>query len=284
MYGLPIARIKENRDAEKRAKASLQTCKENGMGQPAKLIPAPVISEAGFTPEYRNEEGQWVEVPEDKLDQYYGIMDGHGRHAGYLRDLDAAALDDNYEPFKFIFWFQNITADVFKKQFPSLNFDTVKTRSSELAKYSSAMHKNNQIIEYTKLLDKKYIAKAAQYWNFGKEQSREDMKKVNGGETVPVDEELIKQLASIRDVFEKTLNGSYSAKVLHGVPLAKWVISKLKNSEVDRDETMKRIIEKFSNITGNQLTELQEAKGEVGNKQRTTEIVVHEILDKIFKS
>ena len=70
MYGLPIARIKENRDAEKRAKASLQTCKENGMGQPAKLIPAPVISEAGFTPEYRNEEGQWVEVPEDKLDQY----------------------------------------------------------------------------------------------------------------------------------------------------------------------------------------------------------------------
>ena len=50
MYGLPIARIKENRDAEKRAKASLQTCKENGMGQPAKLISARVIFEAGFTP------------------------------------------------------------------------------------------------------------------------------------------------------------------------------------------------------------------------------------------
>ena len=157
MYGLPIARIKENRDAEKRAKASLQTCKVNGMGQPAKLISARVIFEAGFTPEYRNEEGQWVEVPEDKLDQYYGIMDGHGRHAGYLRDLEAAALDDNYEPFKFIFWYQNITTDVFKKQFPSLNFDTVKTKTGELAKYSASMYKNTQTALYTNLLDDKYI-------------------------------------------------------------------------------------------------------------------------------
>ena len=262
MYGLPIARIKENRDAEKRAKASLQTCKENGMGQPAKLIPAPVISEAGFTPEYRNEEGQWVEVPEDKLDQYYGIMDGHGRHAGYLRDLDAAALDDNYEPFKFIFWFQNMTAEEFKKQFPSLNFDTVKTKTSELAKYSSAMYKNTQ------------------------ELSRDDRKKVNGGETVTVDEDFVKDLTTIRKIFETELKGNASAKVLHSVPVAKWGWNKLKSciDAEERSATIKQIQEKFHDLTTDQLIALQDAKGEKGNIKRTTEIVVHEILNEIYES
>ena len=286
MYGLPIARIKENRDAEKRAKASLQTCKVNGMGQPAKLISARVISEAGFTPEYRNENGEWVEVPEDKLDQYYGIMDGHGRHAGYLRDLEAAALDDNYEPFKFIFWYQNITTDVFKKQFPSLNFDTVKTKTSDLAKYSSAMYKNTQTGLYTGLLDDKYIDKAAQIWIFGKELSRDDRKKVNGGETVTVDEDFVEDLTTIRKVFETELKGNASAKVLHSVPVAKWGWNKLKNciDAEERSATIKQIQEKFHDLTTDQLIALQDAKGEKGNIKRTTEIVVHEILDEIFES
>ena len=286
MYGLPIARIKENRDAEKRAKASLQTCKENGMGQPAKLISARVIFEAGFTPEYRNEEGQWVEVPEDKLDQYYGIMDGHGRHAGYLRDLEAAALDDNYEPFKFIFWYQNITTDVFKKQFPSLNFDTVKTKTGELAKYSASMYKNTQTALYTNLLDDKYIDKAAQIWIFGKELSRDDRKTVNEGGSVTVDEALVKDLTTIRLLYEQALRGKGSAKVLHGVPLAKWVLAKLKFciDLEERSENIKRIQEKFSNLTTDQLIALQDAKGEKGNIKRTTEIVVHEILNEIFES
>lgn len=286
MYGLPIARIKENRDAEKRAKASLQTCKVNGMGQPAKLISARVISEAGFTPEYRNENGEWVEVPEDKLDQYYGIMDGHGRHAGYLRDLEAAALDDNYEPFKFIFWYQNITTDVFKKQFPSLNFDTVKTKTGELAKYSASMYKNTQTALYTNLLDDKYIDKAAQIWIFGKELSRDDRKTVNEGGSVTVDEALVKDLTTIRLLYEQALRGKGSAKVLHGVPLAKWVLAKLKFciDLEERSENIKRIQEKFSNLTTDQLIALQDAKGEKGNIKRTTEIVVHEILNEIYES
>ena len=286
MYGLPIARIKENRDAEKRAKASLQTCKVNGMGQPAKLISARVIFEAGFTPEYRNENGEWVEVPEDKLDQYYGIMDGHGRHAGYLRDLEAAALDDNYEPFKFIFWYQNITTDVFKKQFPSLNFDTVKTKTGELAKYSASMYKNTQTALYTNLLDDKYIDKAAQIWIFGKELSRDDRKTVNEGGSVTVDEALVKDLTTIRLLYEQALRGKGSAKVLHGVPLAKWVLAKLKFciDLEERSENIKRIQEKFSNLTTDQLIALQDAKGEKGNIKRTTEIVVHEILNEIYES
>ena len=286
MYGLPIARIKENRDAEKRAKASRKVCRENGMGQPAKLINARVIYDSGFTPEYRNENGEWVEVAVDQLDNYYGIMDGHGRHAGYLRDLEAAALDDNYEPFKFIFWYQNITTDVFKKQFPSLNFDTVKTKTGELAKYSASMYKNTQTALYTNLLDDKYIDKAAQIWIFGKELSREDRKTVNEGGSVTVDEALVKELTTIRLLYEQFLRGKGSAKVLHGVPLAKWVLAKLKPCVdlEERSENIKRIQEKFSNLTTDQLIALQDAKGEKGNIKRTTEIVVHEILNEIYES
>lgn len=286
MYGLPIARIKENRDAEKRAKASRKVCRENGMGQPAKLINARVIYDSGFTPEYRNENGEWVEVAVDQLDNYYGIMDGHGRYAGYLLDLEAAALIKEYEPFKFIFWFQNITAEEFKKQFPSLNFDTVKTKTSDLAKYSSAMYKNTQTGLYTKLLDDKYIDKAAQIWIFGKELTREDRKKVNGGETVTVDEAFVKDLTKVRMVFETELKGKASAKVLHSVPVAKWGWNKLKNciDAEERSATIKQIQEKFHDLTTDQLIALQDAKGEKRNIKCTTEMVVHEILNEIFES
>ena len=286
MYGLPIARIKENRDAEKRAKASRKVCRENGMGQPAKLINARVIYDSGFTPEHRNENGEWVEVAVDQLDNYYGIMDGHGRYAGYLLDLEATALIKEYEPFKFIFWFQNITAEEFKKQFPSLNFDTVKTKTSDLAKYSSVMHKNSQTVLYSGLLSDKYIDKAAQIWIFGREMSREDRKKVNGGETVTVDEVFVKDLTTVRKIFETELKGKASAKVLHSVPVAKWGWNKLKNciDAEERSATIKQIQEKFHDLTTDQLIALQDAKGEKGNIKRTTEIVVHEILDEIFES
>ena len=286
MYGLPIARIKENRDAEKRAKASRTVCRDNGMGQPAKLINARVIYDSGFTPEHRNENGEWVEVAVDQLDNYYGIMDGHGRYAGYLLDLEAAALIKEYEPFKFIFWFQNITAEEFKKQFPSLNFDTVKTKTSDLAKYSSVMHKNSQTVLYSGLLSDKYIDKAAQIWIFGREMSREDRKKVNGGETVTVDEAFVKDLTTVRKIFETELKGKASAKVLHSVPVAKWGWNKLKNciDAEERSATIKQIQEKFHDLTTDQLIALQDAKGEKGNIKRTTEIVVHEILDEIFES
>ena len=286
MYGLPIARIKENRDAEKRAKASRKVCRENGMGQPAKLINARVIYDSGFTPEHRNENGEWVEVAVDQLDNYYGIMDGHGRYAGYLLDLEAAALIKEYEPLKFIFWYQNITTDVFKKQFPSLNFDTVKTKTSDLAKYSSAMYKNTQTALYTNLLDDKYIDKAAQIWIFGKELSRDDRKKVNGGETVTVDEDFVKDLTTIRKIFETELKGNASAKVLHSVPVAKWGWNKLKSciDAEERSATIKQIQEKFHDLTTDQLIALQDAKGEKGNIKRTTEIVVHEILNEIYES
>lgn len=286
MYGLPIARIKENRDAEKRAKASRKVCRENGMGQPAKLINARVIYDSGFTPEHRNENGEWVEVTVDQLDNYYGIMDGHGRYAGYLLDLEAAALIKEYEPFKFIFWYQNITTDAFKKQFPSLNFDTVKTKTSDLAKYSSVMHKNSQTVLYSGLLSDKYIDKAAQIWIFGREMSREDRKKVNGGETVTVDEAFVKDLTTVRMVFETELKGKASAKVLHSVPVAKWGWNKLKNciDAEERSATIKQIQEKFHDLTTDQLIALQDAKGEKGNIKRTTEIVVHEILNEIYES
>jgi hypothetical protein len=103
---------------------------------------------------------------------------------------------------------------------------------------------------------------------------------------VTVDEALVKDLTTIRLLYEQALRGKGSAKVLHGVPLAKWVLAKLKFciDLEERSENIKRIQEKFSNLTTDQLIALQDAKGEKGNIKRTTEIVVHEILNEIFES
>ena len=148
------------------------------------------------------------------------------------------------------------------------------------------MHKNSQTVLYSGLLSDKYIDKAAQFWIFGREMSREDRKKVNGGETVTVDEAFVKDLTTIRKIFETELKGKASAKVLHSVPVAKWGWNKLKSciDAEERSATIKQIQEKFHDLTTDQLIALQDAKGEKGNIKRTTEIVVHEILNEIYES
>ena len=135
-------------------------------------------------------------------------------------------------------------------------------------------------------MDDKYIDKAAQIWIFGKELSRDDRKKVNGGETVTVDEAFVKDLTTIRKIFETELKGKASAKVLHSVPVAKWGWNKLKSciDAEERSASIKQIQEKFHDLTTDQLIALQDAKGEKGNIKRTTEIVVHEILNEIYES
>ena len=193
MIGLPECSIMENRDFWGRAEEWQNKSREVGMAQPAKYVRAWIVKQAGYTPAlFNKEKGEWERVSGDLLDRYYCRMDGHGRAAGHDLELAEAMKNPAYQPFDFIFFFEDICdPDIFRKQFVSINFDTKKTTNAELAGYAAAVYKNADTQYYNDLLKTGYVAKAAAYYAYAKEPSRDDMKKINEGTSVSVDRPMV---------------------------------------------------------------------------------------------
>lgn len=284
MMGLLECSIKENRDGFGRAEEWRKKCREVGMAQPAKYVRARIVKQAGYTPALFNQEkGEWEKVSEDLLDRYYCRMDGHGRAAGHDLELAEAMKNPVYQPFDFIFFFEDIhDPDIFRKQFVSINFDTKKTTNAELAGYAAAVYKNADTQYYNDLLKTGYVAKAAAYYAYAKEPSRDDMKKINEGTSVSVDRPMVDAMKRALTVYRKIFTGKASSKLLNGVPLARWTYNRLKQ-ETDKEKLLKTITQKFSVLTPQYVAVLQEARGVKGDRTRTTEIVLGELFDNILK-
>ena len=207
----------------------------------------------------------------------------HGRAAGHDLELAEAMKNPVYQPFAFIFFFEDIhDPDIFRKQFVSINFDTKKTTNAELAGYAAAVYKNADTQYYNDLLKSGYVAKAAAYYAYAKEPSRDDMKKINEGTSVSVDRPMVDAMKRALAVYRKIFTGKASSKLLNGVPLARWTYNRLKQ-ETDKEKLLKTITHKFSVLTPQYVAVLQEARGVKGDRTRTTEIVLGELFDKILK-
>lgn len=87
-------------------------------------------------------------------------------------------------------------------------------------------------------------------------------------------------------VYKSAFSGNASAKLLHGVPLAKWTYTKIKeaNDEQAIEALINKLSDRFENIKPKQMAELQDARGVVNDRTRTTEIVLREMFEKIIKS
>lgn len=283
MIGLPICCIRENRSGADRAEGWLEICREKTMVQPGKVVKASIVKKAGFTPSVQDPETkEYRDIPERLISTSLVVMDGTGRLAAHNLDVKKAMEDPNHEPFDYIFFYDEITdPKAFLKQFFSVNFDTKKTTNAELTGYAAAVHKDPYTEYYYEMLKDGYVAKAAAYYTFGKETTREDMKKINDGKSVNVNTEQVNAIRKALDVYKKVFVGKASSRLLHGVPLAKWTYSKIKSFE-DKDAFVTRITQKFSGLDARQIAEMQDARGVKNDKTQTTEIVLRELFDKIF--
>ena len=156
------------------------------------------------------------------------------------------------------------------------------TTNAELAGYAAAVYKNADTQYYNDLLKSGYVAKAAAYYAYAKEPSRDDMKKINEGTSVSVDRPMVDAMKRALAVYRKIFTGKASSKLLNGVPLARWTYNRLKQ-ETDKEKLLKTITHKFSVLTPQYVAVLQEARGVKGDRTRTTEIVLGELFDKILK-
>lgn len=285
MLGLPLCSIKENRDSPSRAKDWEKICEENGMVNSGTFVKATVVKQAGFTPAvYLSDTDSWWVVPEFLLQFYYLPMDSNGRSAGHDLSLEKAMKDPTYTPFDFRFEFKDITdPDIFYKEYQSVNQEVKKTTKSDLIRYASC-HKSNPVLtEHYTMVGKGFVAKSSELYNFGRELSKTDINKANKGEKITVEQNLVGYMRELLETYKSVFSATASQKVLKGVPLARWTRDTLKNT-ADKKAMADKIKDKFSKMSPEQLSQLQDAKGVKGDRTKTTEIILIGIFNEILNS
>lgn len=283
MLGLPECTILENRDAQSRAKDWQKICRENGMTNPALYANAEIAKKAGLTPAiYLRSKKKWWIVPDP---EHYCIrLDGNGRAAGHDLDLEEATKNPSYIPFDFQFIYKKYTdAELFIKQYISVNLDVKKTTKSELLSYSLCRNKGSNLNNYYTMMGEGFVAKSSSYYNFGRELTKEDVKKASKGQDITVEQELVDSMALLLKTYRKVFSGNASVKILKGVPLARWSCETLKKAD-DMKAMADKISDKFSKMSPEHLTKLQDAKGVKGDRTKTTEIILIGIFNEILNN
>ena len=285
MLGLPECTIKENRNPINRSQYWRKVCRETGMVSTATYVKASVVKAAGFTPAiYLPDKKSWWTVPNELLSYFYVILDGNGRAAGHNLDLMEACKNSEYRPFDFKFVFQEcLDPKDFFNRYLSANNDVKKTTSAELMFYTACHDNNSEVNSYHQLIKEGFVPKAVAYYIYGKELNHEIISKISKGEKLPIDQVLVACMHKALDVYRSVFSGSASAKVLKGVPLAQWTYNVLKNAN-DKPAMSKKIEEKFSKMSPQCLSQLQDAKGTRGDKTNTLEIIQIGIFKKIMES
>lgn len=284
MLGIPECSIKENREVQSRAAGWRRICRENGMVVPAVYVKAENVKEAGFTPAiYQPDLKSWWIVPDSLLPYYYIRVDGNGRACGHDLDLKEAMNNAGYTPFDFIFVFKEIhDSTLFFRQYISVNLDVKKTTGTELLNYSSCHNTSTGTALYHQLIGEGFVAKAASQYIFGRELTREDILKISNGHPIHVEQPLVQGMQKSLEVYRTVFSGSASNKVLKGVPLARWTCRLLKEAD-DITAMCGKIENKFSHMTPQFLTRLQDAKGIKGDRTQTVEIILIGIFNEILK-
>ncbi len=285
MLGLPECTIKENRDVQSRAKQWQKICRENGMVNAGLYVSAKTAKAAGLTPAiYQRDTKSWWIVPDDLLEYFYLRWDANGRAAGHDLDLEEAMRTPQYAPFDFTFFYKKIdNPDQFFKQYISVNLDVKKTSRSELLRYSSCRNVGSTTNNYYAMQSDGFVAKAAAYYNFGRELTKEDIKKASDGQNITVEQDLVECMDNLLGTYKSVFSGDASQKVLKGVPLARWSCDTLKKAD-DKKAIAAKIVYKFSTMTPQQLGRLQDAKGVKGDRTMTTEIILTGIFNEILNS
>lgn len=283
MLGLPLCSIKENRDSQSRAKYWQKICRENGMTNSAIFVKAKIAKEAGFTPAiYQKDIKDWWIVPENLLENYYLPLDGNGRTAGHDLDLKEAMSAPNYIPFDFSFVYKELeNPDLFFKQYISTNLDVKKTTKSELLRYTSCRKPGSTFNNYYALQSEGFVAKAAAYYIFGRELTRNDIKKTSEGHDITEKDNLVECMGELLETYKDVFSAGASQKVLKGVPLALWTRNTL-NKAGDMKAMANKIADKFLHMSPRLLGKLQDAKGVKGDRTKTKEIVLIGIFNEIL--
>lgn len=279
--GIRIYWIRDNRRSWKRAMKMLMACMKNGMTTPAILVDAKVVSDWGLS---LIDPATLEEVPADKLEGAYCVMEGHGRFLAFLLALALQAKDDSV-PFDYHFVYKHYeTAEDFGKAYVSTNADMTRTTTKDRMAIAGARSDNPLVKSYLgKIKDDHVIPKSSYFWTVGRELTPKEVTMLTYGEddAPKFDETLTENLGLLYECFKERFGVEGAQKIYRGVAAAKWCAERI-NSAEDKMTTAMTIVDKVTNMGNDIYTAIITAST---NKKKhvTRDQIIMSNLDKMMK-
>lgn len=249
--GIKIYWIRDNRRSWKRAMKMLLACLKNGMTTPAVITDAKTAFDWGLT---LIDPATLEEVKEENLEGAYCVMEGHGRFFAFLIAL-ALSSKNGTLPFDYHFVYKHFeTAEDFGKAYVSTNADMTRTTTKDRLAIAAARCQDYGITSYLgKIKNDLNISKAAYFWTFGRELTKEEVTKmIYGEEDAPkFDKSLTDALALTYESFKERFGASGAEKIYRGVSAAQWCADQIRNAE-DKAAMATKIDEKVRSM-GNEI-------------------------------
>ena len=278
--GIRIYWIKDNRRSWKRAMKMLMACMKNGMTTPAILVDAKVVSDWGLS---LIDPATLEDVPADKLDGAYCVMEGHGRFLAFLLALALQAKDDSV-PFDYHFVYKHYeTAEDFGKAYVSTNADMTRTTTKDRMAIAGARSDNPLVKSYlSKIKDDHVIPKSSYFWTVGRELTPKEVTMLTyGDEDAPkFDETLTETLGLLYECFKERFGVEGAQKIYRGVAAAKWCAVRINGAD-DKMATAMAISDKVANM-GNEIYTAIITASTNKRKHVTKEEVIMSNLDKMM--
>ena len=281
MAGLKVAIIKDNRRTWKRGVKMMMACMTNGMTTPVILVAAKIVNEWGLA---LIDPTSGKELSPDEVNDYYCVMEGHGRLDGFTNSC-AYASKNGGEPFDFHFVYKCYnTPDEFGKAYVSTNADMTRTTSKDRLAIAGARSDNPLVKSYLgKIKNDHVIPKASYFWTTGRELTSKEVTMLTYGEAeAPTfDETLTESLSLLYESFKERFGAEGAQKIYRGVAAAKWCAEKINSSE-DKMATAMTISDKVANMSNEIYTAIITAST---NKKKhiTRDQIIMSSLDKMVK-
>lgn len=186
-----LAIIGCNRKEKKQIANKLESCEKVGMLTPAVWVPARLVKDSGL-PILDAFTGQ--DIPDDKVDDYQCVMEGHNRLYAWQQALEKAKLNPSYVPFDYKYVLQDFESpEAFRDAYHHMNMYNVPTRAKDFANEVFQTTDNKVVKAYKQKIDDGLTAKAAGIATVGKEIKRADVVAffLTGKSTVLDDDSLV---------------------------------------------------------------------------------------------
>ena len=282
MAGLKVAIIKDNRRTWKRGVKMMSACMANGMTTPAILVLAKLVSDWGLAV---IDPTSGRELTPEELDGYYCVMEGHGRLDGWVNSLVYTSKHGG-EPFDFHFVYKEYaTPEDFGKAYVSTNADMTRTTTKDQLNIAGARSKNPLVKSYlSKIKNDSTIAKASYFWTFGKELTKEEVKKlINDTPDAPTfDPNLIEALTLCYESFKARFSFKGSEAVYRGVSAAQWCANQINQAE-NKVDVAATICDKVQAIDDTIYSPIITARTN-NKKHETRDQIIKDNLDKMMKA
>ncbi len=279
--GIRIYWIKDNRRSLRRALKMFTACKTNGMTTPAVITDAKTVVDWGLS---LIDPATLEDVPAEKLDGAYAVMEGHGRMFALLLAL-AISSKTGEVPFDFHFVYKHYdNPEEFGKAYISTNADMTRTTSKDRLGIAGARCKNPLVISYlSKIKDDGVIPKASQFWTYDRELTKQEVTDITyENEGAPeFDKDLTDGLLLCYEAFKDKFGAEGAEKIYRGVSAAQWCADRIGKAD-DKSATALVVCDKVKEMGNDIYTAILTAST---NKKKhiTRDQVIKTQLDKMMK-